>query len=123
MKQELINYGISENKIIEDRNSVSTYQQLVFINKYIAGSKKFKLGIISNRYHIPRIKAMINHCPDLASLNNASIISAEDVALTLDPSSWESAIQSAYESEAMKERIRLESNGVREIENGTYIFK
>ncbi|MCI0565678.1 YdcF family protein, partial [bacterium] len=78
LKKELVREGVPSDAIAEDHDSGTTYEQL----KKITGQKKEgRVGIISNRYHLPRIRAMIEHAPELSELKDAKLISAEETLL------------------------------------------
>lgn len=126
LKQELIAYGIPENAVIEEKNGGNTYQQIIAIAELIKNSSFKKCGLISNRYHLPRIRAMIEHNETLKkSLNPDTIIylCAEDILIELDhQNNWKEMLEKVYESKAMKERIALEDKGVKEIVEGRYRY-
>ena len=59
LKKELIELDISSENIIEENSAYNTYQQL---KNSLAVVRKLNLseaGIISNEYHLPRIKAFL----------------------------------------------------------------
>lgn len=126
LKKELMALGVAPERIIEKNNSNNTYQQLKELIKVLNGRGFSKIGIISNRHHLPRVQAMVEFIPDLKSLKdllligNLELLSAEDILLDFDPNSWKDLISRAYASEAMQKRIELENQGVAQIKAGTY---
>lgn len=128
MKQELVELGIEAERIITERESGSTYQQLIQLQKIMAEKSFSSLILISNRYNIPRIQAMIEYAPGLDRLKGLlqnqriRLESAEEIAIKYDPETWEETVGRAYQSEAMKKRVKLEEKGVREIKAGTYRY-
>ncbi|MFA4941239.1 MAG: YdcF family protein [Patescibacteria group bacterium] len=128
LKKELIESGVPANKIIEENKSNTTYQQLVELQKIIVEKEIKNIIIISNRYHLPRIQAMIEFGPDLnifKKMFRASDIelkSAEDVLIKYKPEKWKKIITKVYQSGGMVARIDLEKKGVEQIKKGTYSF-
>jgi len=126
IKRELIELGIPSKKIIEEKKSNNTYEQLREFKKIIENKKIKKFKIISNKYHLPRIKAMIEIDNKLNGLFKKKIIkleSAEKIILKYDSKKWLSIINDAYSNRRMKEKIKLENQGLKDIKNGTYKFK
>jgi len=129
VKKELIEHGVPEERIVEENKSNNTYEQLLELKK-IKGLKNLKnIIIISNNWHLPRIKAMIHNIHGLDLLKemyNNSIIkikSAESILIKFDSNKWKIKLQRIYESDAMKKRIKLEKQGVKQIKEGTYNFR
>lgn len=128
IKQELVDLGVPADKIIKEEESRDTYQQLMELKKIIQGRKVEKAVIISNKYHLPRLKAMIKRCPKLLALKKMLAVSrlklksAEEVVVKHDSKIWQKIIIEAYSSSAMKERIKLEKKGVKDIKEGRYKF-
>ena len=125
-KNELVELGVPGRKIIEEKKSNNTYQQLRN-SLALAVSKNFvNIGIISNRYHLPRIKAMVDCGPGLkkfAKSLNIKYLSAEKIVLKFENVHWQDEISKAYSGQAMKERIALERKGIKNIKEGKYKFK
>ncbi|MFH1523183.1 MAG: YdcF family protein, partial [Patescibacteria group bacterium] len=108
---ELIELGVPKEKIIKEENSGNTWQQLQETKKIIQEKNLNKIIIISNRYHLPRIKAMINKDELLNKLLDEGKIelqSAEEICLKYDEKKWNKIIDDAYNSDVMKERVSLE---------------
>lgn len=128
MKQELVELGVEAERIIAERESGSTYQQLIELQKIMAEKRFSSLILISNRYNIPRIQAMIEYAPGLDTLKDLlqnrriRLESAEEIAIKYDPETWEETIDRAYQSEAMRQRVQLEEKGVEEIKAGIYQY-
>lgn len=128
IKNELIDLGVNVENIITETNSGSTFQQLCELNTIIPQKEFDKITIVSNKYHLPRIEAMIKTLPDLFFLKKLlserriELRSAEEIVLTYDRGHWEKTITDAYDSEAMRQRIALEQKGVAEIKSGSYKF-
>ena len=125
IKKELIELGVPREKIIEESQSGSTYQQLLELKRLAAELKPEKVIIVSNGWHLPRIRAMIEYCAELKEFFqqiNFDLISAEKVAIENEPERWEKIIENAFKSEGMQRRIALEEKGVQDIKEGKYKF-
>ena len=129
LKQELMILNISPDDIIEERKSGTTYQQLRILPQLIVKHNLQNVMIVSNRWHLPRMKAMIEYASGLQDLKNIweagglVLVAAEDVLVKYDPKKWQETIKTAYESLAIKARIALEEKGVEQIKAGTYQFR
>lgn len=128
LRQELAALGVSSDKIILESKSANTYQQLRELAKLSVKSRFQKIVIISNQYHLPRIKAMIEYSGGLKILQrklsgkNLVLESAEKNVLRHNRSAWQGIIERAYKSEQMESRVKLEKQGVEQIKSGTYQF-
>lgn len=126
LKKELLELGVPDGGIIEENKSDNTYQQLEKISVMILKNKWKNIIIISNRYHLPRVRAFIENIKDLEffrrQLKNKKIhlLSAEDVVLKHDSKKWGSIIARAMKSRWMKERIVLEKQGIVQLRAGLY---
>lgn len=126
---ELADFGVPVEKILKENQSANTYQQLRGLDNLVLARGLTKFFIISNEYHLPRIQAMVELAPGLHNLRNLRLNnslfleSAEKIVLSRDRFQWEDAIKQAYETEVMKERVRLEESGVAKIRAGTYQLK
>ena len=124
MKQELIALEVPTDKIEIENLSNNTYQQLK-VTQTIAVQRNLKLvGIVSNKWHLPRIQAMLNYGPKLEHIKRmAELISAEKILLSYAPNEWQEIIDTAYKTEGIKKRIAMEQKGIEDIEQGKYVFK
>jgi len=122
MKKELEDLGVPSDKIKEEIKSGSTREQLQELMKLISEAKPEEIKIVSSRWHLPRVKAMIENFAELNFLKNQTIelISAEDVLIHQDEKKWRPIIEKAYNSEGMKKRIEKEKQGAKDIESGQY---
>lgn len=126
IKKELLMMGIPEEKILLEENSNNTYQQLQQLILILQNRPPEKCLILSNCWHLPRIRAMIEYGPRLNYLKerlmagNLSLISAEQVLLDPDPDQWKESINIAFKGAAMQERIKKEEQGVAQIKSGLY---
>lgn len=121
IKDELIELGVSTQNIIEENKTSTTYEQLVAVGEMIRTRKiNGTISIISNNYHLPRIKAMIDFTALKEFLSNVNLIGAEDILLRLVPTEWGAFIEGSNNTEAMKKRLENEAKGIEQIKNGTY---
>ncbi|MFH0923775.1 MAG: YdcF family protein [Candidatus Falkowbacteria bacterium] len=125
IKRELVEIGVPVEKIIKEDQSGNTWQQLQELKKIIVGKKLENVIIISNEYHLPRIKAMVEKDLELNKMLDAAKIklqSAEEIIIEHEPDQ-KKKIESVYKSKAMRERIALEQKGVIDIKKGRYKLK
>jgi len=125
IKNELVELGISPRKIMKKSNSNNTYQQLRELMR-VAEARGFKkIIIISNKYHLPRIRAMLKTDSALKQASKTVIVklaAAEKIIINNDRSRWQKIISKAYAGEQMKKRIALEKKGAKDIKKGKYNF-
>jgi len=126
LKQELIERGVPSGNIILEDKSGNTWEQLQALKSLLAQKKINDVAIISNEYHLPRIKAMIENLDlGLAQMlqeNKIKLLAAEQVLVERKPE-WKKEIDEAYQLPGMAERIALEKKGVRDIQEGKYKLK
>ena len=124
IKKELVEIGIPSDLIIEDRNSNNTYKQLRESAKILKKRKIRNVLIVSNRYHLPRIKSFIESDIELKKIfsKKYSLESAEDILIASDPKKWKSYISKVYNSKDMKKRVSFENEGIKQIKSGNYDF-
>lgn len=129
IKGELIKLGVPGKNIFLETGANNTCQQLLALQKFFKTHQIIFTRLISNKHGLPRIKAMIEYKPELANLkkqvNNKKLIftSAESVLIAKQSKIWAGKITKAYASRGIKQRIKMEQQGVRQIKNGTYRFK
>lgn len=125
IRDELVELGVPAEVIILEENSDSTYQQLLRIKDIATEKMIMNLMLITNRYHIDRVLAMIekkyifNDCPGLLVYTK----SAEEILLVLENGKWQAIIDAAYQTPEMTMRIALEKKGIDEINSGVYNFQ
>lgn len=122
LRDELIENGVPVERIVLEQNSNTTYQQLQELEKLIAEKHWEHTALITNRYHLPRLRAMIEtKFPHL--LQSFQLLSAEEILIEADPERWETVIAEAYASPFMANRMAKEEQGIAQIKNGTYQFR
>lgn len=124
IRGELIKLGVNSKKIIKESKSNNTHEQLVKLPGLIKKYKFYNTSLISNEWHLPRIKAMVqNMVPGLKNLlfeNKIKLIPAEKVLIKANPTKWETTIQKIRISKALGIRKKMENKGIEEILKGTY---
>lgn len=127
LKKELTELGVPSKKIIEEKKSGNTFEQLLALNNVVVKRDLRNIALISNRHHLPRVKTMIEYYADkvrrLASMlvtGRLQLVSAEKICLSYDSRKWAIAIEKAYKSKAMKRRLQLEKQGIKDIKEGRY---
>src|SRR3989338_2855271 len=121
IKNELIELGIPENCIVTESESDNTFQQLIAIAHIIEQKNFSEATLLTNRFHVERVKTMVEMNQDLKQIfdqKNIQYLSAEEILLEHDRKRWHEMIEQAYESEAMQKRIKLEEKGIRELREG-----
>lgn len=122
LQSELIATGIPEARIEGECESNTTYQQLQQIELLRQNHGWRNIAIVSNRWHLPRIDAMLGVAfPTLRTC--VQLTSAEEVLIETNPVHWKAVIQEAYRNDYMKARIAREENGIAHIKDGTYQFR
>lgn len=117
IKKELIELGVPAARIIEEDVSGNTWQQLQQLKALIQQRSARSVLIISNEWHLPRVKAMIEKDSAIEILQ---CVSAEEILIERDAARWKSFIAMAYQSDDIRKRIELEMKGVEDIRKGTY---
>lgn len=124
LRDELLESGVFPERIILQRNSNNTYQELQELECLVGELGLKQLIILTSRWHVERLHAMIDiKFPQLRGSVSLEVVVAEDVLIARDPAKWRSFIEDAYASEWMAERMRREQNGVLQIHAGTYQFR
>ena len=125
MKEELLQLGVPTHNILEENRTSSTYEQIRTVGKMLkSGELLGGVSIMSNRYHLPRIRALIDHSKlrDLFEGKRVELVGAEDVLLRYKKEEWGDFIEITERSEGMKKRKESETQGVADIKNGSYKF-
>ncbi|MDO8553026.1 MAG: YdcF family protein [bacterium] len=122
LQDELLDAGVPAERIVLERESNNTYQQLVALTALIRNRGWTRVAVMTNRWHIPRTRTILkSKFPELKS--TLTIVSAEEVLIANNSDEWESGIVQAYASEWLAQRIDREEQGIRQIMEGTYNFK
>lgn len=122
--RELIALQVPKKNIIEENRSNNTYQQLRNFKKLLLKYDFTHVRIISNKYHLARVKALIGRDLLLKNLlrKKIQLLSAESIVIKYNPE-MKTQIKKLYASLGMKEVLKKERDDVRQINNGIYDFK
>ncbi len=122
LKKELLAKDVLLEDIIEENASRNTYEELKY-SQFLLKKEWENIALISNNWHLPRVKAMIAYLPQLKALardTRIELIGAEDILLAHQKNRFKQVFENAYASEEMKKRIMLEQKGIRDIKKGLY---
>lgn len=128
IKKELMELGASENSIILEKESNNTIDQIKALG-FILKKNDFKEAIIiSSQWHLPRVRAMVEKTGDLnirelLKQEAIKLQSAEEVLLKKDRQHWQDKIESAYQSDWLRQRIAMEEKGIADLKAGRYKIK
>lgn len=125
MKRELVGSGVPEEKILEEAESSGTYEALKALIKIAKGISPDEIVIVSNRYHLPRIEAMVAYEPvlkDAAKKFKIKFASAEDILIENNSKAWEGILKTIYDSAEIKELMKKEEFGARQVREGKYKY-
>src|SRR3989344_7674367 len=122
MRKELKALGIPGHKIIEEKKSNNTYQQLEELNQLLKKLKINNVIIVSNQYHLPRVKAMLKYLFEFKLADKIRFIQAEKVVIEYHLG-LKYKIEKLYQSEKVKKMIQKEKEGIKQIKNGRYDIK
>jgi len=123
LKGELIELGVLAAKILIEDKSGSTYENLLELKKILRKNDFKQVKIVSNDWHMPRVRAMIEHRSELKEMEQMvkfEFISAEEVVVEKDPETWRYKVDRAYKTDNMQKRIALELKGVSDLREGKY---
>lgn len=122
LSEELAGLGVSGEDIIKEEESGNTAEQLEEALNIVENGGFDKVIIVSNEYHLPRVKTMIENFSGLKGYSNHEfeLKPAEKILVEHDPEAWAEAIKRAYEGDDMKKRIALEEQGICDIKEGRY---
>jgi uncharacterized SAM-binding protein YcdF (DUF218 family) len=126
MGEELKQMGIEESTITLEEKSGNTFEQLAALSELLDDGE-YEVPLISNEFHLPRIAVMIDHLVGkdkerFGSLERFVPMSVEMIVLKYEQDRWQDEIDKAYSSEAMRERMEMESKGMDDLIKGRYTF-
>jgi len=143
IEKELVQLGVPPEIIIRDNTSYNCYQQLAWLQAFLHGVLDYReevsglvaedwpelchIYMITNDWHIPRVRTMFEHAPGLDFLRTLGDRfqwsgAEETILLRLDPTKWEVSIEWVRASDALKLRLEKEARGIEQIKAGTYKF-
>lgn len=125
LKKELIELGVPQDDIVEDDRSDNSYEQLRNVNSIIGVHVVRHAVLISNCYHLPRVRVMIEHLDDLEYLRimlasgDLDLLGAENICRAND-AALGAEFDRIYSGPTMQARIDLEERGILDIRAGRY---
>lgn len=117
MKEELCALGVAPERIVTEEHSTNTQEQLVLLCSLATKHSANSVLLVSNEYHIPRIKAFLEYM-DVGELS-IDCVSAESVVIQEDPSRA-TAICDIHSSAPYILRLSHEAQGIEALRAGTY---
>jgi hypothetical protein len=123
VKRELSGEGIPEASILMEDRSGNTMSQLYESGMMISRLSIPRATIVTNAYHVPRIRAMLRYVSELSVAFDGvtiAIVSAEEILLASEPMRWGEHIVSSRSHPRMRERLLLEERGMIDLLFGTY---
>ena len=118
VQSELEQLGVGRSRILLLEDTRKTYQELKELAVLMERGYDEAI-IVSNEWHLPRVKAMLKHVP----VPRVRLLSAEEVLLTHDAEAWRGRIGRMRADPRIAERIALEKKGVEDLEAGRYHFR
>lgn len=125
LAEELRKLGVPRAKIIQERESNNTYEQLLFIPRVLKKFSIHRVGMITNHWHIPRVRAFMRYNKDIHALYRSirvDCIDAERVVVKHHPE-MKAEIAAVLKSELVRARAQKERQGIAAIKSGTYQVK
>lgn len=135
LADELLDRGISENRIILEEKSVSTLSELVEMIKISRKKGWHQISIMTNRWHAPRVKLMYEKLETIEGLCNeeeaakirefknsgveVKVIAAEDITDNIN-SGYRDEMKEIEQRDSYKERLESEQKGIEDLKAGRY---
>lgn len=121
---ELTEFGVSPERIILEHKSNTTYQSLTQLQEREKVLGLNKIAIVSNRYHLPRLEALLKiQFQQFLENVEVQLVAAEDILIEHDEVRWKKFVEKSYSSEFMQQRIRMEDQGLKDLLSGKYKFR
>ncbi len=135
MAQELEDRGVDSGNVELEEESTSTLTELIQMIKIAEEKEWSKVAVLTNGYHVPRVKVMYDKLESIEGLCDdaevssirrfkeggaeVSFVSAEDIMVNISPH-YKNLIDKVEQSEGYKERLELEREGVEDLLAGRY---
>lgn len=135
MARELQTYGVPEDLLVLEEESVSTSTELTELIK-VADTKGWKkIAIITNDFHRERTEEMYSHLGTLFGADDPEFMTAferfkeaggsiefveAESLLKLRDIRYEPLIDRVHETEAYHKRVEMEQKGLEQLKDGTY---
>lgn len=124
MRNELIALGIAPERMLLEERSQKTVQQLRELQATVLQQHPKSIKILSNDWHLPRVKAMVEYLSELAPLYACApeYVEAEAVLLAQDPVLWGPRLAAVRQRADVQAVIAQELRGLEQIRRGTYKY-
>lgn len=137
MKDELLQKGVPDERIVLEEESVSTITEYKEAVKLWNEKQWTNIVFVSSNFHLPRARALLNHLEDFAD-NEEELASLTKFAnsirkgiltiqflgsaeiLSIRDERYKKLFAEVDASEGMQQRIAFEKKGVEQIASGTY---
>jgi hypothetical protein len=132
---ELQRLGVDASRIVMEEESINTIEELVETVKMSEQRNWREIALISNDYHVPRIREMYNRLDELADpkdidfwnaytsfqigTRSLQVVSAEDILPVRNPR-YARLIQEVHALPEYAARVRAEQQGIEDLKNRTY---
>lgn len=125
LRRELLELGVEESRMRLEERSQSVHQQLYEIGLLAQRNALGHLLVVTNEWHHPRLKAMVEHAPKLEMWRELSWerVDAEQVMLESGNTEWAGLVAAERSHPTLAPRIAMEEQGVRQVIDGTYRYK
>lgn len=123
IKEELMELGVNESRVLLERDSNNTLDQIKALSSFIKENDPEKITVVSSAWHLPRVKVMMEKEEGLGKIlgqRKIKLRSAEEILLEKDRQQWQEKIERAYESAWLKKRIEREEKGINDFLDGRY---
>ncbi|MSU74636.1 YdcF family protein [Candidatus Kaiserbacteria bacterium] len=123
-RRELVELGVSGDRMILEERSRSVHQQLYEIGKLAQERHLGRLLVTTNEWHHPRLEAMIDHAPKLEMWRELEWerVDAEQVMLESRNPEWAAMVAAERTHPMLAKRTQMEEQGVRQVIDGTYRY-
>ena len=110
-------------RVTLENGSTTTMTNIRETLRIIREKKWGRVAIITNDYHVPRVKALFEKMrtnPDNATTVEIEFLSAERIVRQFRPGVYDAEIDEAYRSPEAQKRIMNEQNGIKDLAAGRY---
>lgn len=126
IKSELADLEVVKEKIILEKKSNHTIDQVKALEQIIKKNKFDEIVVISSRYHLSRVQAIMKREKALSVFleqGKIKLRSAEEILIKSNKNKWQGIVEQAYNSQWMSQRVAEEIKGVSDFRAGKYKIK
>lgn len=132
---ELRRLGVDQSRIVMEEESVNTIEELIETIKMAEQRNWKEVALISNDYHVPRIRELYARLEDFAQAHDTEfwnaytafqignrslqVVSAEDILPVRNPR-YSRLIQEVHSLPEYGARVRAEQKGIEDLRNNKY---